>query len=1658
MKRFVRIFFLFFTLVLSSCFREELDVRMQVPEGTPVNIVLNFNTEEMLDVQVGTKMESSRADESRVHDLYVMIFNNDDEDKECFYKRFFSYEHLEANLNELLSKPNEGWYVENVSLEQLASDATKKTRGVVKISTEAHPNCTLVLLANVVNTVTSLDGQDDPVDYLSDIENLAQLKNIKVVLEQQAVNRKDLFLMMGVRGDPALSDEDEGWDTSLMTWDEGTGNYTAKYQVPLKPLDAKVKFRVRGNTDNISLVNPQYWRVYRLPVEGYLYPGLDSDPGESFFDTDKYYFETTESDEDGTWQCFTFYMLQNRQAPKLEITQANYDEVKEGHPEWESDITQLYHCRELQEKTPDTDHDGFLKNGDWVFAPLDATYVTFDLILTLTPDGISAISSGIATALTTDAIFTVHLGDFTSSKPVTPEETAGGITHNYDDYNTLRSVFYTYDIVINNSRSIYVEVRGEGTPLTPKETQPGQEGSLLLTTDGIINCDAHYEYHSMEFAYKEELGKDTDGAWSNRKKFSWYIKTPFNPDGIDPILSPTTGWYELRKDLSGKTLDYDYQWVLYTLNDKSGTLYTSVRKSYPGDALYNPAWYPYQVQENQRQYQLAYPDDYYNTLSSADKAVLDAALSARELNRATCTIPLLMDINQLVNFLFWQNEIRYQESEKPYSQRTTLFDSTDKIRVTAFVNEYYYERDPFTKQLDPNLWRTFVNAKPRELHILSDNEHSKDRRSDVVTSNQSIIQQSIQTIYNIYSPELSSLWGTEHNDELHKGSEKPDPEHNKIWPWWATGRALPAGSVLYNDEENGRINTAGLWGLTTGLQPRWNDFLNYAVDDNQPELRENYQYLAYACMTRNRDNNGNGIIDPDEVRWYTASINQLVGMWVGNESLSQTARLYQPKDGTATAQGTDLLWRSEVVSSTCKSSTDPTDPYIIRAEEGATKSDYSFYKFWADGHPEWRDQISSVRCLRNVGTFRDGGSQKDVTEAPYDRMVDQYYDFKEGTDGNGKAWSNEDGSYTIEFTRLNPKSIREYTAEDLPYHEEYALHNCVYLSLTAQNPHYWDDNDVHKDGGTAFNNNNKLDQINNAVSMHDDYCPPGYRLPNMTELLMMVASLPSTYWSDNTLYPSRTYFSRGKLGSNKTWSEAVKEEKIGWGFNKSNSYRMNLISGLGVKGVRCVKDDSDVLGDITGKVIVTNPYRQTIGGEMEIELNFTSMASAIQEVALALFYTKDGAEIPVPIEYTLPEASTIIQDEYVYFTIPNTISVRGQMTVKAVVRNAKGVVREFSAPIRVLSDLDLSIKLLPSEYDSTPTAPDDVTYYPVDANWAPISYTPTFPILLTAHNDDNLKIKSWTLLVTPPDGRMQRITDVPLRLNNKTGTASGGDVTYASVIYEYNPYANGGSLQQGTYTFQLEAVIQEDGTTERLSRSEIVSMDILKVNYEPNTTEEINAAYTYQASHTTANTLESLSGLWRREKVDGLDFSSGDFIETTMDVTRCVYVEFDHSGSSDAGKHNFGLDNLISFGVNGINWSPNEFHIYYPAKPKESSIDDFKWLYCTPVWDNSTGYEGSLISRPDPKKLLQIRLDNNGFYWNDIPIGISHWSQANQADVRSVFEKLLRSSTLYIGSTEGPHRSRAYYYYVRVVYNGRDTAIRGGNSNFKENPGNGGNL
>lgn len=47
-----------------------------------------------------------------------------------------------------------------------------------------------------------------------------------------------------------------------------------------------------------------------------------------------------------------------------------------------------------------------------------------------------------------------------------------------------------------------------------------------------------------------------------------------------------------------------------------------------------------------------------------------------------------------------------------------------------------------------------------------------------------------------------------------------------------------------------------------------------------------------ACLSRNRDLNGNGRIDENELRWYLPSINEYIRIGIGTNALSSEAKLY----------------------------------------------------------------------------------------------------------------------------------------------------------------------------------------------------------------------------------------------------------------------------------------------------------------------------------------------------------------------------------------------------------------------------------------------------------------------------------------------------------------------------------------------------------------------------------------------------------------------------------------------------------------------------------------------------------------------------------------------------------------------------------------------
>ena len=52
------------------------------------------------------------------------------------------------------------------------------------------------------------------------------------------------------------------------------------------------------------------------------------------------------------------------------------------------------------------------------------------------------------------------------------------------------------------------------------------------------------------------------------------------------------------------------------------------------------------------------------------------------------------------------------------------------------------------------------------------------------------------------------------------------------------------------------------------------------------EMQAAYNAAKYKCMRLNRDMDGNGRIDENEVQWYLASINQLTDLWIGETPLT----------------------------------------------------------------------------------------------------------------------------------------------------------------------------------------------------------------------------------------------------------------------------------------------------------------------------------------------------------------------------------------------------------------------------------------------------------------------------------------------------------------------------------------------------------------------------------------------------------------------------------------------------------------------------------------------------------------------------------------------------------------------------------------------------
>ena len=407
----------------------------------------------------------------------------------------------------------------------------------------------------------------------------------------------------------------------------------------------------------------------------------------------------------------------------------------------------------------------------------------------------------------------------------------------------------------------------------------------------------------------------------------------------------------------------------------------------------------------------------------------------------------------------------------------TKSDSKGKyIDATCFISENYYK----------NLtWNQYVNdVDKRAFYVANEVKTSNDGRSVFAKTQYGLTQYNIQTFY----------------------------DRSKA------GSITAYGCETINDEEGKDFTVKGKGSQTSSYgRDTWNGHTNMLADINKESdtwktLKDNSS-LIKACMSRNRDLNGDGKISDDEIRWYAPTISQYIGIWIGEEIMSGESKLFNKKTSTLSTSN-DPGCRMLYYSSTYNENT-----YF--SEEGlATNHNNSAYP------------PKLVRCLRNLKSNDMG----------YNKTPDKYYTYESSVvtlnnvDEKALNTSGEQGELNAHTERsaLNKPAKKFKISKDKYYGERYKYGGKWYW--TGITP-----TQEHVVGGTfkCYNNYEEGDKK--------------WRVPNQRELSVMFLvdkdKITNTY--------CRTIFSNTDF-------------RKSWTYN-SNIFTMDVNKWNATGSVRCIK-------------------------------------------------------------------------------------------------------------------------------------------------------------------------------------------------------------------------------------------------------------------------------------------------------------------------------------------------------------------------------------------------------------------------------------------------------------------------------------------------------
>lgn len=470
--------------------------------------------------------------------------------------------------------------------------------------------------------------------------------------------------------------------------------------------------------------------------------------------------------------------------------------------------------------------------------------------------------------------------------------------------------------------------------------------------------------------------------------------------------------------------------------------------------------------------------------------------------------------------------------------------STRTIYVVAFVNEYFYEIEPGTTNV-PADWRDFTNEDNRIMIVNPDKQISPDGNSvsypDYIFQ---VSQRSIKTTYaedgvplgdeTVYRPFGIETWNE--TGILPFGTPSSTSNLNDNDGWQNT-KTLLVGGRTKRTWSNTSIRSNS-FGYLTGINDNSKESHRYYSSGTGVSQMSAY----YACLSRNRDEDGDGTIDDNEIKWYLPAIEQYITIWLNNDLLYEDTQLFDP-----TGDALTTLTKAKNKDANLFTSSASNQRLYWPIEGGS----------YGAVNTSWANANNGIRCVRNL-----------VANGTSDGMT--LYSGTPTSASEHDASLRRIHSVNISDMTLRKNPVSGYTPRHTERHPDNRLPKYFIYAEDCLSNSFIDGKDGYLTGDYQYMLEYTEDPCAKYYYEADDKSDLGmWRIPNQRELLLLTIH-GNLHGASNTssgyAVPSSTFMSN--------WNNSDIND-YPYGSFGSGMTTEALSSEAGLFRFRCVRDDSE---------------------------------------------------------------------------------------------------------------------------------------------------------------------------------------------------------------------------------------------------------------------------------------------------------------------------------------------------------------------------------------------------------------------------------------------------------------------------------------------------